>query len=60
MKFSVVTGNPTPEELQILEKVLKEHKELTLEPVIKRSAFALPKLRQLLPHQRTFGARKFN
>jgi len=60
MKFSVVTGNPTPEELHILEKVLQKHKEVILGPVIKRSAFALPKLRQLLPHQRTFGSKKIN
>jgi hypothetical protein len=59
MKFSVVSGNPTPEELLALHAVLANHKSVDLTPVIKRSVFGLPQLRQPLPHQITFGARKF-
>jgi hypothetical protein len=58
MKFSVTAGNPTPEELVALQAVLANHKAVDIKPVIKRSVFALPQLRQPLPHQITFGARK--
>jgi hypothetical protein len=58
MKFSVTTGNPTPEELVALQAVLANHKAVDIKPVIKRSVFALPQLRLPLPHQMTFGARK--
>jgi hypothetical protein len=39
--------------------VLANRKPVELKPVIKRSVFGLPQLRQPLPHQVTFGARKF-
>jgi hypothetical protein len=58
MKFSVTNGNPTPEELLALQAVLANHKAVEIKPVIKRSVFGLPQLRQPLPHQITFGARK--
>jgi uncharacterized protein YukJ len=57
MKFTVTSGNPTPEELQAIQQVLETHTPEKLEPVIKRSVFGLPQLRQPLPHQITFGAR---
>ena len=59
MKFTVLGGNPTPEELLALQEVLQNHKAIEIKPVIKRSVFGLPQLRQPLPHQITFGARKF-
>jgi len=58
MKFSVTAGHPTPEELLALQAVLANHKSFDIKPVIKRSVFALPQMRQPLPHQMTFGARK--
>jgi hypothetical protein len=58
MKFTVVSGNPTPEELLALHAVLANHKSVDLKPVIKRSVFGLPQLRQPLPNQITFAARK--
>jgi hypothetical protein len=58
MEFSVTAGNPTPEELLALQAVLAHHKSVDITPVIKRSLFALPQLRQPLPQQMTFGARK--
>jgi len=60
MKFTVTSGNPTPEELTVLKEVLAERKPVELKAVIKRSIFGLPQLRQPLPHQITFGARKFD
>jgi hypothetical protein len=58
MKFTVTTGNPTPEELLALQAVLVNHKAVEIKAVIKRSAFGLPQLRQPMPAQITFGARK--
>ena len=59
MKFTVASGNPTDEELIALHAVLAHRKPVELKPVIKRSVFGLPQLRQPLPHQVTFGARRF-
>jgi hypothetical protein len=60
MKFTITSGNPTPEELLALEAALESRKVVDLKPVIKRSIFGLPQLRQPLPHQITYGARKFD
>ncbi|CAB4574488.1 MAG: hypothetical protein F2619_02560 [Actinobacteria bacterium] len=60
MKFTITSGNPTPEELLALEAALKLQKPVELKPVIKRSLFGLPQLRQPLPHQITYGARRFD
>jgi hypothetical protein len=59
MKFSIAAGNPTDEEVAVLQAVLAHRKPVELKPVIKRSVFGLPQLRQPLPHQVTFGARRF-
>jgi uncharacterized protein YukJ len=58
MKFTITTGNPTPVELLALKAALEQHKVKDLKPVIKRSLFGLPQLRQPLPHQITYGARR--
>lgn len=60
MKFTVASGNPSDEEVLALHAVLTNRKPVDLKPVIKRSIFGLPQLRQPLPHQVTFGARKFD
>jgi hypothetical protein len=60
MKFTIASGNPTEEEVIALQAVLKNHKAIELKPVIKRSVFGLPQLRQPLPNQITFGARRFD
>jgi hypothetical protein len=39
---------------------LANRKPVELKAVIKRSVFGLPQLRQPLPHQVTFGARRFD
>ena len=58
MEFSITKGNPTPEELEALKVAMAQHKREELKPVIRRSVYGLPQLRQALPHQITFGARK--
>ena len=58
MEFSIIKGNPTPEELAALKTALAQHKREQLKPVIRRSVYGLPQLREALPHQITVGARK--
>ena len=58
MKFTITSGNPSAEELLALEYALSHHQLQVLAPVIKRSVFGLPQLRQPLSHQITFGARR--
>jgi hypothetical protein len=59
MKFTIASGNPTEEEVIALQAALKDHKAVELKPVIKRSVFGLPQLREPLPNQITYGARRF-
>ena len=58
MKFTITSGNPSEEELLAIKDALNSHEMQDLTPVIKRSVFGLPQLRQPLPHQITFGARR--
>jgi hypothetical protein len=58
MEFSVIKGLPTPEELAAIQSAMAQHKREELKPVIRRSVYGLPQLRQGLPHQITYGARK--
>jgi hypothetical protein len=60
MKFTVTSGNPSEEELLAIKVAISSHEMQDLTPVIKRSVFGLPQLRQPLPHQITFGARRKN
>jgi hypothetical protein len=59
MQFEITSGNPTPEELTVINAVMAQHKREELTPVIRRSVYGLPQLRQPLPHQITFGARRY-
>jgi hypothetical protein len=59
MEFEITSGNPTPEELAVIKAVMAQHKREELKPVIRRSVYGLPQLRQPLPQQITFGARRF-
>jgi hypothetical protein len=58
MEFSIIKGDPTAQELEALKVALAQHKREELKPVIRRSIYGLPQLREALPHQITFGARK--
>jgi len=42
-----------------IKAVMAQHKREELKPVIRRSVYGLPQLRQPLPQQITFGARRF-
>jgi hypothetical protein len=59
MRIEITSGNPTPEELAAIEAVMAQHKREELKPVIRRSVYGMPQLRQPLPQQITFGARRF-
>jgi hypothetical protein len=59
MKYEIIKGVPTAEELLALEAVMSQHKREELKPVIRRSVYGSPQLRQPLPQQITFGARRF-
>jgi hypothetical protein len=59
MEFEITSGNPTPEEMAAIKAVMAQHKREELKPVIRRSVYGLPQLRQPLPQQITFGARRF-
>ena len=39
MEFSIIKGNPTPEELAALKTALAQHKREELKPVIRRSVY---------------------
>ena len=58
MEFSVTKGDPTPEELAALELAMAQHKRQELKPVMRRSLYVLPQLRQGLSHKISFGTRK--
>jgi len=59
MKYEIVKGVPTAEELQAIQAAMSHHKREELIPVIRRSVYGSPQLRQPLPQQITFGARRF-
>ena len=59
MQFEIMSGNPTPDELAAIQSVMAQHKREELTPVIRRSVYGSPQLRQPLPQQITFGARRF-
>ena len=56
MQFEITSGKPTSEELAAIEHAMAQHKREELTPVIRRSVYGLPQLREPLPHQITFGA----
>jgi hypothetical protein len=47
MKFTITSGNPTPEELLALEAALESRKPVDLKPVIKKSILAFPNFASL-------------
>jgi len=46
MEFSIIKGDPTAQELEVLKTALAQHKREELKPVIRRSIYGLPQLRQ--------------
>ena len=55
-KFKIISGTPTHEELVILTQVLAQHKRVERDPIVKRSTWAKPQMRQPMPQAIKFGA----
>ncbi len=56
VKFTIVSGKPSNEELAILTQVLNQHKRVEKDPVVKRSTWAQPIMRAPMPQSIKFGA----
>jgi hypothetical protein len=56
VRFSIVSGTPTNEELAVLTQVLNQHKKVEKEPFVKRSTWAQPIMRSAMPQAIKFGA----
>ncbi|TRZ58020.1 MAG: hypothetical protein D4S00_01510 [Streptomycetaceae bacterium] len=57
MRFEIVNGKPTADELIAIEAAMALHKREELTPVIRRSAFGLPQLRKPLNNHFRFVTR---
>jgi len=49
VRFSIISGKPTNEELAVLTQVLNQHKRVEKDPVVKRSTWAQPIMRAAMP-----------
>ena len=56
VRFTIVSGKPSNEELAILTQVLSQHKRVEKNPVVKRSTWAQPITRAPMPQAIKFGA----
>jgi hypothetical protein len=56
VRFTIVSGKPSNEELAILTQVLNQHKRVEQNPVVKRSTWAQPIMRTAMPQSIKFGA----
>jgi hypothetical protein len=56
VRFTIVSGKPSNEELAILTQVLSQHKRVDKDPVVKRSTWAQPIMRAPMPQAIKFGA----
>lgn len=56
VKFTIISGRPSKEELAILTQVLNQHKRVEKDPVVKRSTWAQPIMRAPMPQAIKFGA----
>ena len=55
-RFTIISGKPSNEELAVLTQVLNQHKRVEKDPVVKRSTWAQPLMRQPMPQWIKFGA----
>lgn len=60
VKYDIVRGTATSEELAAIEFAMSHHKHEELRPVVKRSVWARPILRSELPQQIKFGSGRNN
>ncbi|CAB4857893.1 unannotated protein [freshwater metagenome] len=55
MKYKIIKGEPTADELLAIQAVIAKHVRAELVPVIRKSAFGLPQLRRPLNSGFSFG-----
>jgi hypothetical protein len=60
VKYDIVLGEPTMEEVSAIEFAMTHHKHEDLKPIVKRSVWARPILRSALPHHIKFGSGRNN
>jgi hypothetical protein len=60
VKYDIVLGQPTADELAAIEFAMSHHKLEELKPVVKRSVWAKPILRSALPQHIKFGLGRNN
>ena len=56
VKFTIISGQPSHEELAVLTQALTQHKRVEKDPVVKRSTWAQPIMRTPMPQAIKFGA----
>lgn len=56
VNFTIVSGKPSNEELAVLTQVLAQHRKVERDPFVKRSTWAQPQMRVLMPQAIKFGA----
>lgn len=56
VKFTIISGEPSHEELAALTQVLTQHKRVEKDPILKRSTWAQPIMRAPMPQAIKFGA----
>lgn len=56
VRFTIISGKPTNEELAVITQVLSQHKRVEKDPIVKRSTWAQPIMRAAMPQAIKFGA----
>ena len=57
MEYTIIHGQPSPDEVIAIEHAMSLHKRQELVPVIRKSSFGLPQLRRPLHENFRFGRR---
>jgi len=60
IKYDIVLGNPTADEVAAIEFAMSHHKHEVLKPVVKKSVWSKPILRSAVPQHIKFGSGRKN
>ena len=60
VKYDIVLGTPTADEIAAIEFAMSHHKHEVLKPVVKQSVWSKPILRAALPQHIKFGSGRNN
>jgi len=60
IRYDIVLGNPTADEVAAIEFAMSHHKHEILKPVVKKSFWSKPILRSALPQHIKFGSGRKN